>query len=318
MDNIDERGVKLPNFLIVGAAKSGTTSLYHYLNQHPDIYIHPRKEAKFLSQMGDEGFNGPGDEMVKMSVTNTFEQYTQLFQDVTDEFAVGDVSPEYLYYYENTIRNIKKYLGDDVKIIIILRNPADKVWSQYFHLVRGGRESLGFEEALGQEQNRIREGWEWTWHYTRSSCYFDQVKAFKNEFGDNVFIRLHDDLQSDPLFLVKDIFRFLGVDKAFTPDVSRIWNTTKPYQKNGLLRFLRSNKSLFITQVRKSVVAILGKERTERLVNYALNNKYISDLNIKKADYNEKTRKELTVFFRDDIIKLQNLLERDLTGWFNS
>lgn len=152
---------KLPNFLVVGAVKSGTTSLYRYLLQHPEIGMGSRKVGKFFSQMYDN-FNGPGDHLVKESITKTFDEYKKFYAQVGNKKAVGDVSPDYLYYYDKSIKAIKSYLGNNVKIIIILRNPSDKSYSQYSHLVRGGRETVCFEDALEKENERMDQGWEWT------------------------------------------------------------------------------------------------------------------------------------------------------------
>ena len=90
----------LPNFLVVGAAKSGTTFLYYCLIQHPEIGMSSKKEGKYFSQMPDK-FYGPGDDPVKESITRTFEDYKNLYTHITDEKAIGDVSPDYLYYHEN-------------------------------------------------------------------------------------------------------------------------------------------------------------------------------------------------------------------------
>ena len=89
---------KMPNFLIVGAARCGTTSLYQWLRQHPEIYIPNKKECRYFSKM-PKNFKGPGDEKVNNSIIHSFSEYESLFDEVKDEKAIGDISPDYLFYY---------------------------------------------------------------------------------------------------------------------------------------------------------------------------------------------------------------------------
>ena len=131
----------MPNFLIVGAAKCGTSSLHNYLNQHPDIFMPSYnargmkvKEPRFLVK-----------EIIKNRVHNgvwDFEEYKSLFSDVKHEKLIGESTVLYLYYYETAIKNIKHYLGNDIKIIIMLRKPVDRAFSAYLHVSRGKKENL--------------------------------------------------------------------------------------------------------------------------------------------------------------------------------
>ena len=129
----------LPNFLIIGAAKSGTTSLYSYLNQHPQVYFSPFKEPRFFALEGKEvNYQGPS-QVVNQKAINTIDEYEKLFAGVTDEVAIGEASTLYLYSPEAPAK-IKQYIPQ-VKLIAILRNPIDRAYSGYCHLVRDGYES---------------------------------------------------------------------------------------------------------------------------------------------------------------------------------
>lgn len=142
----------LPNFLIVGASKSGTSSIYHYLKQHPDIFFsNKQKEGRYFSKMEGD-FQDPGDSKIDATITKNLEQYQLLFDAYKNEKAIGDISPEYLYFYEKAIPQIKKDLGDIAKIIIILRSPVERAFSGFTHLKRDNRESLTFEEGLSLEK----------------------------------------------------------------------------------------------------------------------------------------------------------------------
>ena len=141
---------KLPNFLIVGAAKCGTSSMHNYLNQHPEVFMPSYnkygmkvKEPRFLIKdlVQNRLHNGIWD----------FEEYKSLFSDVMGEKAIGESTVLYLYYYQHAIKKIKENLGKDVRIIIMLRSPVDRAYSAFQHVSRGFQESNSFEESLDIE-----------------------------------------------------------------------------------------------------------------------------------------------------------------------
>jgi hypothetical protein len=298
---------KLPNFLIVGAAKAGTTSLYHYLQEHPDIYLYDKKkELRFFSQMRGN-FCGPGDENVNVSITRGIKDYIKYFKCIKSEKAIGDISPEYLYFYKDSIYNIKKYLNSP-KIIIILRNPIDRGFSHWGHFVRDGREKLSFEEALNQEENRKQNNWEWAWYYKSVGLYYNQVKAYLENF-DNVKVYLYDDLKNNSLRLVQDIYRFLEVDDSFVPSSLGEKYNVSGVPKNKLLhKFLRGNN--IIKTILKPVVqvALPNKKQRQKLINR------IIQKNLQKPQMKLETREYLKNYFKEDILKLQDLINRDFSN----
>jgi len=128
----------IPNFLIIGAAKSGTTSLYHALKQHPKIFMSPVKEPNFFALEGGE-LNYPQgtvDPRYLAQCITTKEEYNQQFEGVSNEIAVGEASPIYLYHPQAPVR-IKNCLPN-VKIIVILRNPIERAYSNFLHHIREG------------------------------------------------------------------------------------------------------------------------------------------------------------------------------------
>ncbi len=160
----------LPNFLVIGAAKSGTTALHEYLKQHPQIYMSPQKEPHFFSLEGKKvDFRGPGDkreEQLNNSVTN-IEDYRKLFQGVSNEIAIGESSTSYLNNPEAPER-IRHYIPN-AKLIAILRNPVARAYSSFLHMVQRGYEPLtDFAEALRDEERRIRDNWMGLWHYKQT------------------------------------------------------------------------------------------------------------------------------------------------------
>jgi len=175
------QSMNLPNFLHVGAAKTGTTSQYFYFRQHPDIYMSPKKGPEFFVSRFKAGFGtGPGDG--GKPVVSDFRTYQDLFADAGDARIIGEGSVSYLYHHDEAIPLIQQYLGDP-RILITLRNPADLAYSYYLHLRRQGRETLSFEAALEAEQDRIEKGWHYHWHYQHSGYFADQVAAYLQGFS---------------------------------------------------------------------------------------------------------------------------------------
>ena len=241
---------KLPNFLIVGAPKSGTSSLHYYLKQHPEIYMSPVKEPRFITaQFIKFPLKGIRDDRLEKIIVKSFDEYKKLFSKVKNEKAIGEASIDNLYFYENAIKYIKKYLGE-VRIIIILRNPIDRAFSAYQMFVRNLREPLSFEDALKAEQERKNNNWAFGWHYLSVGFYYKQVKAYLENFSQ-VKVYLFDDLKTDALGVAKDIFMFLKVNMSFAPDVSHIYNISG-IPKNRFIhnflfrpvRYLRKNSEM--------------------------------------------------------------------------
>ena len=113
----------MPTFLVIGAPKSGTTSLYHYVGQHPDIFVSPVKEPRFFAFEGMTlDFRGPGDEELNASAVTSIEDYEALFQGRSTEKAIGEMSHLYLYC-EGTASRIRRRIPD-LKLVAVLRHTA--------------------------------------------------------------------------------------------------------------------------------------------------------------------------------------------------
>ena len=142
------------DFLIVGAAKAGTTTLFETLSKHPGIFIPQCKECRYFSCPNGK-FTGPGSQYAN-NVIRSLEEYRFLFNKAKPGQLCGDISPDYLYYYRNAVNKILEEKGAHIPIIIILRNPIDRAYSSYLHRVRDGQEKLSFEAALNAEEERAR------------------------------------------------------------------------------------------------------------------------------------------------------------------
>lgn len=306
----------LPNFLILGAPKCGTTSLYSYLAQHPDVFMCFPKEPTFFGHEGDVGlFSGPGDnnEIYRTRVVTRLEAYTKLFNGANAHKAVGEASTFYLYL-PNAPLTIKKYIPH-AQMFGVLRNPADRAYSNYLHLARQLRETLSFTEALNEEPNRIKNNYFELWHYKSMGFYYQQVKRYFDTFGRNqVHIYLHEDIQTDMLAIVQQIFEILGLDSTFVPNMSKKWNVgympkspmrEKVYYKlKHVTKFIAKHAPWRLrSPIEKSMEFIAHLERP---------------VHVPRPPIPQDTRAALLEEYRDDILRLQDLLRRDLTHWLSS
>lgn len=230
-----------------------------------------------------------------------------LFRAAKNEKIVGEASADYIYFHETVIPLIKD-ISPDAKILILLRNPVDRAFSAYRHMLRDGRETLSFEEALERESERMSTNYEFIWYYKDVGLYERQVRAYITAFGEhNVKVCLHDDLDENPGGVMRDIFRFLGVDENFTPDFSRRLNVSSVPKSESFESFLTDYEHPIKKVLRPVLLSAIGKENTESLVNYF---KERNQLRMKS-----KTRKLLIEAYREDILKLEQLINRDLSVW---
>lgn len=294
----------LPNFLVIGAAKSGTTALYHYLKQHPQVYMSPQKETNFFAFQGQRVcFRGPGDEETSDSIVTTLDSYKDQFRSVSNESAIGEASPWYLYSTE-AAANIHRRIPD-AKLIAMLRNPADRAFSSYLHVVRHGREDLDFEEGLLAEERRIAQGWEPIWHYQHVGFYAEQVKTFLELFGrEQARFYLYDDFVKDPNGILTDIYKFLDVDPGFVADTSVKPNVT------GVPKSRLLGRLVFQPNPLKATARLFVPKQ----LRYELSQKLGQRLLVKPT-LRPAIRAKLSRHFRRDILDLQDLLERDLSAW---
>jgi hypothetical protein len=213
--------INKPNFIIVGTAKAGTTSLYDILKDHPDIFLPKIKEPHFFS-----GVNTPAS-------IKTWEEYLTLFGNVKTETLIGEASVSYLASYEKAIPQIKHYLKDP-KIIIILRNPIDRAHSDYLMDIRKGTQKKDFQHFIDNPDNI----------YIQYGYYYNQVKAYIENFT-NVKVLFYENINTE-VFL-NETLSFLDVCnieelKIAESNVGGRWKYSFISHLNGIYQ---SNRWLF-------------------------------------------------------------------------
>ena len=184
--------MSFPNFIIAGFPKCGTTSLHHYLSEHPQIYMPKQKELHFFThKILSKQLGGKGDKITKQMHVNSLDNYKNFFPDSNKYKAIGEASPSYINYPE-VYNKIKTQLSSP-KIIVLVRDPINRAYSNYLHLKREGRELLSFQDALENEQTRKKLKYSDFWYYKFNSLYYEKIKHLKSVF-DNVLVLTQEEL----------------------------------------------------------------------------------------------------------------------------
>jgi hypothetical protein len=302
--------MKLPNFLIIGVQKAGTTSIYNYLKQHTQVYMSPIKETNFLST--DTANNSPSQETTTTKYGRkkilTLEDYAELFEGVTDEIAIGEISPNYLVNYPTVIKQIKHYIPD-AKLICILRNPIDRAYSDYLMHIRDAITTKSKSRTLSEQikysphkSSILRKGF-----------YYEQLKHFFAEFDQKqIRVYLYDDLCKEPVKFMQEIYDFIGVDHNFIPDTSKKAQVAEIPKNKLFNEILRTENPLRVLS-RNFLKIFLPLEARQIIRNKLIKSNLTDKTQIPPLTTEEK--KQLLELYREDISKLQDLIKRDLSAW---
>lgn len=240
----------LPDFLVIGAAKSGTVSLYHYIGQHPQIFMCPVNEPNFFALDGfdlDSHFRGPGDRAtLQQHCVQERAAYESLFAAAQPGQKLGECSPLYLYS-AHAPRRIRQ-AAPAVRLIACLRHPADRAFANFRHHRRAGLEPLpDFQQALAAEPARLAAGWgPWPfWAYRGAGCYAEQLQRYFELFpAEQLLICFYEELRDDPRALLQKIYHFLGVRDDFVPDTTTRHNNSARPRSRLLHRLLTQSSPL--------------------------------------------------------------------------
>ena len=278
-----------PEFFLIGAAKCGTTSVANYLGQHPEVFVSTPKEPNFFAFepnskptcKGPIGSDVLYEKLLKYSVTSP-GAYRNLFADAAGAQAIGEASVRYLYSADAGRR-----IADatpDAKLIAILRDPVDRMYSHYHMNVRKQIEPLSFSDAVDAEDERVAQGWGWDWHYRRVSEYGAQLQRFFDVFdARQLLVFWHSDLAAGPASVLRAIFQYLSVDADFQPDFSRRslvgytpkWrrlrnvvredNFIKTIAKRSIPKRVRAKVAGWIEQGNRTTIPKLGRDMRNML-----------------------------------------------------
>jgi hypothetical protein len=312
-ENRAARAKPEPNVFIAGSAKAGSTSLVYYLRQHPDVFM----PAGDFSRKEPAHFCSPAPPWQERY--QDFNTYLGLFAEAGDRKAIGEASVAYLKNPGADERIYTRYPA--AKIIIILRNPADRAFSWFTFMCQYGIEgSSSFEGALAEEQARAEDlefkSKNWTWYWMTQYFAFglcgEYVERFARRFPpEQVHFLLFDDLKADPLGETQKVYRFLGVDPTFVPTIEVHNPTWVPFSVR-LQHFLalRTKATPGTSHPEPSTLGFLDRRVYP----------FIGGLNLllgrlRRVRLNPETRRHLLVRYREDILRTGQAIKRDLSHW---
>jgi hypothetical protein len=269
---------RLPNFLYIGTSKAGSTWLYNVLDNHPDIYMAPGKAIYFFCNHYERGL----------------DWYSKHFEGATQEKVVGEVSHSYLYSPEacQRIANI----DSDVRLMACLRDPVDRAFSDYLDGLKNGQFQGSFEEELERVPSLIDRG-----RYAKHlACYVEQ-------FGlQRLHIGVFDELGASPDEFARKLFSFLNVEERELPKAQqkKIMPAGKPRSKLLAQMAKKASHAARSLGLRK----LRGKVKTSRLARDILYRQYTPE---EKPQMARETKLGLRQMFKDEIVKLDSLLNTD-------
>ncbi len=303
---MNQNNCRVPNFILVGAMKAGTTALCRYLAQHPDVFIPELKEPHyFLTTCKTE------------VETLSYEEYLDLFTPALTETAIGEGSTWYLYD-----PGAAKFIHDTIpstKIIAILRNPCDRAFSHFMYEVRDAKQNVQssheiynkFIECIETEDITLEERY-WTKNgkidrpYIKMGMYSCQLNKYYRYFQkEKIKVVLYEDFSRNPIGTVNEIFRFIGVDCSYKLEVMGRVNVSG-YPKSRFIHNLYSKQNVARKLIKQLIPSANLRKRITRQVMMA---------NIDEYKLFPEIRKKLITIFEPDILNLQKQLSVDLSEW---
>lgn len=291
-EKLREQNSRLPDFFICGAAKSGTTSLFNYLGQHSSIFTPEQKEPGYFSAL--RPLESP-------------YRYGQLFKEAGEHQYTGEASGAYLTSPDSALRISKAV--PQAKIIIMLRNPADRAFSLYQWMIEEGYEwAPTFKDALRMEEDRrnsvsfVKENPEYFYNflYRTSGCYARQVERFLETFDwEQVRFLIFDDFVSSPASCTRKIFRFLGIDdtiKLNTP----VRNEGRNVHSAPLQFWLRQRAKPILRKIP------LGLRIMRKAMQW--------NTTPRKGTLSDRFRRRLLQYYEEDIRETSALIGRNLAS----
>lgn len=294
----------LPNFIGLGAPKSATTWLFHCLREHPEVFVADSKEVMFFDY---------GD------IRGRLATYEEHFSKAGDAKAVGEFSTRYLASTRAPER--VKRLIPDAKLIASLRQPADQIYSHYWHLRRQNfhgldtsTEAPSFEQALKDMEDRL----------LTPACYYRHLSNWLEYFDrSRIHVILYDDIESAPKKVIEDLYAFLGVDSNFVPSAL---NPSHLQMRQGRVAGTAFKENLhrriytfLVRYVYRPLKALLGVRKADRIKS-TLRVRETMDFLFHDAEYpclSSEMRAVVSRRFDSDVRELSNFLGRPLNHWLS-
>jgi hypothetical protein len=310
-----------PNFFLVGAPKAGSTSLYYHLRQHPDIFMSPMKEPSYFCfefrpenhapafrpraldavHRTQEYLRGPMNEVSSGGIVCDWHDYLRLFAAAGVERAIGEASVCYMVSHAAAAAIAARY--PRAKILMVLRSPADRAFSQYLQILAEGHVTGSFQQYVRACLRHSGEGFGIHEPFLEMGFYAAQVQRYLDHFPRNhIGIWIYEEHLAQPRELLRQIFRFLEVDENCQAD------TTTRYHQPRIPKMAASSRALHWARMTTFSRKVLPGpvRRAVRDVFY----RSPGAVTMSAAD-----RNLMHEFYAGDVHKLETILNRDLSGW---
>lgn len=288
----------LPDFICVGVQKSATTSLYDILKNDPQFFLPHKKETKFFQY--DEEF------------AKGISFYKKYFEHAPAKTLKGEIDPSYIFFGSKVFERIKSSLGSDIKLIVMLRQPVERAYSQYVMNKQKGFESLSFIDAVEAEEQRMKSANRKdiiNYSYISRGYYFKQLtECYKYFEKKNVLIVLFEDFVKHNSETLQAIYKFLGVG-FYAPVSGTQSNKSKNLRNEGLAVAMRKDSAL--KRFLKFIVPFKSLRKKIRKSVSSLNE---SENQIQKPDH-QTMQSMFNRFYLSDVEQLEKLIDKDLNHW---
>lgn len=313
----DKANIKL-DFFVVGVVKGGTTSLYNYFAQHPGIYLGPIKETnhfsdcdmqhdsfekqyKIDSSLDIEKYLKGRREMVHIAHVRKSEDYTELYANAPQSALKGEICNSY-FLSQCAAKKIAEQ-HPEAKILVVLRNPIKRVYSQYLMNLREAKVlNRSFLEEVQRDYNKEQRGWGVSHNYLELGLYSEQLKRYYACFPkENVKVCFFEEMISERTKVLSDIFQFLGIE-------SMEIENAKAHNSASLPRSKKLNYLLNRTGIIKLSKRIVPREKRGKFKNILFSAKSLPQMN-------EEEKQFLVDFYKKDVSELEQMLGKDLSQW---
>ena len=282
----------LPNMLISGAPKSGTTTLWAYLHDHPDVFMAPKKELWFF--LDDEVWS------------KGLDWYARQFEGYQGKKIIGEATPLYMYS-EKALNRIQRTIPD-IKLIFIFRNPAERAFSHYWHNIKKLKDNVSFEQAISEDMENQRENAlvRGSLQYFDLGRYYSYLQKWYEKFSEkSIFVIIFEEMIANRQNVLRGLFHFLQVDNSIIQNKDTKKNPGEYFRYNWMSSFYKESrfKEFIVKHIpvfsRKSLEGIRHKVALTR----------------NKPIMNQETRNMLLSAYQNEIFKLEDLLGKDLSIW---
>ena len=295
--------MSLPNFMCLGATKSGTTTLYDILRQHSDIYIPSFKEPHFFD--------------IPDNFKNGLEWYKETYYRNAESKIIADFTPTY-FFDQYAPKRIFQSLGKDIKFLVLLRNPVDRAYSHYLHSIRDFHETETFNKSIKLESNRLmryinqKDYLSYLRHsYIQQSLYSRMLDRYLKYFSlDNfMFVSFEDEFLKERELTVKKILNFLELDSSVVLRTDIRSNPSSIAKSKYLKKLIKRGgwwRDLFKSLIPSLKIRQIIKNRIQRA--------NISEFNPPQFSKQERIR-IFNLYFKNDVTRLQTSLNMEFSSW---